>query len=162
MNSLNTLALSSSPKYGVSSGAQPLHRYTRKGMVVENDCDSGKFQLTQTSLPEGRVLTNVKISEYQTKSHTRSAGIISGTGVQRWTVPVNLPYLTFKLPNNAEFRGDAPSSILHCPFRLILIVKSQQKLWKRFVGRTIQEHPRLDAKLIQIISLDKKASVEAY
>ena len=29
------------------------------------------------------------------RRHTRSAGIISGTGVQKWTRPVNsLPYLT--------------------------------------------------------------------
>ena len=30
----------------------------------------------------------------ETKAFTRSAGIISGTGVQQWTVPINLPYLT--------------------------------------------------------------------
>ena len=29
------------------------------------------------------------------RRHTRSAGIISGTGVQKWTRPINsLPYLT--------------------------------------------------------------------
>ena len=51
------------------------------------------------------------------RRHTRSAGIISGTGVQKWTRPVNsLPYLTLHGILNVATVPDrgATARILFC------------------------------------------------